>query len=456
MFGAVPQTGSRRTLAPHPACGHLPPRGKAPKRAAPAHPPLIRPFGLPSLEGKAFAYDKKGVTQLNTEKVISRDNDYILHTYGRSQVVLAEGEGMTARDADGKSYLDFTSGIGVNSLGYCHPAWVRAVADQAATLQHTSNLYYTAPDGKLAKKLCRRTGLDAVFFGNSGAEANEGAIKCARKYSVDTYGESRNKVITLVNSFHGRTLATLTATGQDVFHHDFGPFPGNFDYVPAGDFAALEKAADKDTCAIMMELVQGEGGVVALDADYVARVAAFCREKDILVIVDEVQTGVGRTGKFLACEHFDLHPDIVTLAKGLGGGLPIGAVLMNKKVADHMKPGSHGSTFGGNPVCCAGALAVLDEMDDDFLANVNERAAQLRAGLAKLPHVREVSGLGLMVGIAFDDSIKAADVRAACEKAGLLVLTAKTRLRLLPPLILTADDVDDALAILRSVLEKCV
>ena len=206
----------------------------------------------------------------------------------------------------------------------------------------------------------------------------------------------------------------------------------------------------------MMELVQGEGGVVALDADYVARVAAFCREKDILVIVDGVQTSVGRTGKFLACEHFDLHPDIVTLAKGLGGGLPIGAVLMNKKVADHMKPGSHGSTFGGNPVCCAGALAVLDEMDDDFLANVNERAAQLRAGLAKLPHVREVSGLGLMVGIAFDDGIKAADVRAACEKAGLLVLTAKTRLRLLPPLILTADDVDDALAILRSVLEKCV
>ena len=191
---------------------------------------------------------------MNTEKVISRDNDYILHTYGRSQIVLAEGEGMTARDADGKSYLDFTSGIGVNSLGYCHPAWVRAVADQAARLQHTSNLYYTAPDGKLAKKLCRRTGLDAVFFGNSGAEANEGAIKCARKYSVDTYGESRNKVITLVNSFHGRTLATLTATGQDVFHHDFGPFPGNFDYVPAGDFAALEKAADRPTEVCDMKL----------------------------------------------------------------------------------------------------------------------------------------------------------------------------------------------------------
>lgn len=393
---------------------------------------------------------------MNTEKTIKRDNEFILHTYGRSQVVLAKGAGMTATDADGKEYLDFTSGIGVNSLGYCHPAWVKAVADQAATLQHTSNLYYTAPDGKLAKKLCRRTGLDAVFFGNSGAEANEGAIKCARKYSVDTYGESRSKVITLVNSFHGRTLATLTATGQDVFHHDFGPFPGNFDYVPAGDFDALKQAADENTCAVMMELVQGEGGVVALDADYVAKVAAFCKERDILVIVDEVQTGVGRTGKFLACEHFDLKPDIITLAKGLGGGLPIGAVVMNRKVAAHMQPGSHGSTFGGNPVCCAGALAVMETMDDAFMANVNARAVQLRAGLAKLPHVQEVSGLGLMVGIAFDGSIKAADVRAACEKEGLLVLTAKTRLRLLPPLILTAEDVDAALDTLRKVLEKCV
>ena len=393
---------------------------------------------------------------MNTEKVISRDNEYVLHTYGRSQVVLAEGKGMTAADADGKQYLDFTSGIGVNSLGYCHPAWVKAVADQAATLQHTSNLYYTEPCGKLAEEICRRTGLNAVFFGNSGAEANEGAIKCARKYSVDTYGPARSKVITLVNSFHGRTLATLTATGQDVFHHDFGPFPGNFAYVPAGDFAVLEQAADADTCAVMMELVQGEGGVVALDADYVAKVAALCKAKDILLIVDEVQTGVGRTGKFLACEHFDLHPDIVTLAKGLGGGLPIGAVVMNAKVAAHMGPGTHGSTFGGNPVCCAGALAVLDAMDEDFLTNVNARAAQLRAGLAKLPHVREVSGLGLMVGIAFEDDIKAADIRAACEKEGLLVLTAKTRLRLLPPLILTAEDVEKTLGILRSVLEKCV
>ena len=277
---------------------------------------------------------------MQTEKVIKRDNKYVLHTYARSQVVLAEGHGMTAADPEGKRYLDFTSGIGVNSLGYCHPAWVQAVCDQAATLQHTSNLYYTAPCGKLAKKLCRRTGMDAVFFGNSGAEANEGAIKAARKYSTDTYGAARNKVITLVNSFHGRTLATLTATGQDVFHQYFGPFPGNFAYVPAGDFSALRDAADDTVCAVMLELVQGEGGVVALDADYVAKVAEFCKKRDLVLIVDEVQTGVGRTGKFLACEHFDLHPDIVTLAKGLGGGLPIGAVLMTAKVAEHMGPGT--------------------------------------------------------------------------------------------------------------------
>lgn len=391
---------------------------------------------------------------MQTEKVIKRDNKYVLHTYARSRVVLAEGHGMTAADPEGKRYLDFTSGIGVNSLGYCHPAWVQAVCDQAATLQHTSNLYYTAPCGKLAKKLCRRTGMDAVFFGNSGAEANEGAIKAARKYSTDTYGAARNKVITLVNSFHGRTLATLTATGQDVFHQYFGPFPGNFAYVPAGDFSALRDAAEDTVCAVMLELVQGEGGVVALDADYVAKVAEFCKKRDLVLIVDEVQTGVGRTGKFLACEHFDLHPDIVTLAKGLGGGLPIGAVLMTAKVAEHMGPGTHGSTFGGNPVVCAGANVVVDRMDQSFLANVSERAVQLRAGLAKLPMVKNLSGIGLMVGIEFFGGIQAADVLAACREKGLLVLTAKSRLRLLPPLTLTAHDVEKALGILNEVLTE--
>ncbi len=391
---------------------------------------------------------------MQTEKVIRRDLKYIMHTYNRSPLVLERGMGMTAYDAEGNAYLDFTSGIGVNSLGYCHPAWVAAVAEQAGRLQHTSNLYYTASDAKLAKRLCRRTGMDQVFFGNSGAEANEGAIKCARKYSVTTFGPDRNKVLTLVNSFHGRTLATLTATGQDVFHRDFGPFPGNFAYVAANDFDALKAAADDTVCAVMMEMVQGEGGVVALDPDYVHQVESFCRERDILIVVDEVQTGVGRTGTFLACQHYGLKPDIVTLAKGLGGGLPIGAVLTTAKVGAAMGPGSHGSTFGGNPVVCAGACAVLDTMDDDFMKNVNDRAVQLRAGLAALPHVTSVTGLGLMVGVAFEEGIQAADVRTACEHAGLLVLTAKDRLRLLPPLILTEQDVTTALNILAGVLEN--
>ena len=391
---------------------------------------------------------------MNTDKVIKRDQDYVLHTYGRSPVVVEHGTGMTAWDADGRRYLDFTSGIGVNALGFCHPAWTAAVCEQAGRMQHISNLYYTAPCGKLARRLCKRTGMDKVFFGNSGAEANEGAIKAARKYSVDHYGEGRSKVATLVNSFHGRTLATLAATGQEVFHKDFGPFPENFVYLPAGDFDALTAADDGTLCAVVMELVQGEGGVVAQDADYVHAVADYCKAHDILLVVDEVQTGVGRTGTFLACQHYGLKPDIVTLAKGLGGGLPIGAVLMTETVAAGMGPGTHGSTFGGNPVCCAGALAVLETMDDAFMDNVNARAAQLRRGLAALPHVTAVSGLGLMVGIQLDDTRRAAEVRAACEKAGLLVLTAKTRLRLLPPLILSEADVNAALAILKDVLEK--
>ena len=392
---------------------------------------------------------------MNTDKIIKRDKKYVLHTYARSPIVIERGSGMTAWDADGKSYLDFTSGIGVNALGFADPEWVAAVAGQAGQLQHISNLYHTGPCTKLARKLCKRTGLDKVFFANSGAEANEGAIKCARKYSVTAYGPGRSKVVSLVNSFHGRTLATLTATGQDVFHHDFGPFPENFAYVPANDLDALRQALSAgDVCAVMMELVQGEGGVVALDADYVHQVADLCTEKDVLVIVDEVQTGVGRTGAFLACQHFGLKPDIVTLAKGLGGGLPIGAVLMKQKVADTMGPGSHGSTFGGNPVSCAGGCVVVDRMDDAFLDNVNACAARLREGLAKLPEVEAVTGLGLMVGIALKGGRKASEVRTLCEHHGLLVLTAKDRIRLLPPLILTEADVDAALQILGEVLAE--
>ena len=357
---------------------------------------------------------------MDSEKVIKRDNEYVLHTYNRNPVVLEKGHGLYAEGPEGQKYLDFTSGIGVNSLGYCDLAWAEAVSQQAHKLQHTSNLYYTAPCGKLAKKLCKRTGMSKVFFGNSGAEANEGAIKAARKYSVDHYGKDRYNVITMVN-------------------------------VPAGDIEALRELVDRHTCAVMMELIQGEGGVMALDPDYVQAVRALCDEKDLVLIVDEVQTGVGRTGTFLCCEHYNLKPDIVTLAKGLGGGLPIGAVLMNEKVAEGMTPGTHGSTFGGNPVVCAGANVVVDRLDQSFLAQVSERAVQLRTGLAKLPHVKNISGIGLMVGIEFFD-VQAADVLAACREKGLLVLTAKTRLRLLPPLTVSEHEVDMALEVLAEVL----
>lgn len=389
---------------------------------------------------------------MDSEKVIARDNNYVLHTYNRNPIVLEKGHGVHAYGPEGQNYLDFTSGIGVNSLGYCDLEWAEAVSRQAHKLQHTSNLYYTAPCSKLAKALCRRTGMNKVFFGNSGAEANEGAIKAARKYSHDRYGDGRSTVITLVNSFHGRTLATLTATGQARFHQYFGPFNEGFAYAPAGDIDTLTKLVDEHTCAIMLELVQGEGGVVALDPLFVQEVRSLCDEKDLCLIVDEVQTGVGRTGTFLACEQYNLRPDIVTLAKGLGGGLPIGAVLVNDKIAAGMGPGTHGSTFGGNPVVCAGANVVLDRLDERFLAAVREHGAQLRAGLEKLPHVTEVSGLGLMLGVQFEDGIQASDVLAACRERGLLVLTAKTRLRLLPPLVVTAHDIERALVILDEVL----
>ena len=370
---------------------------------------------------------------MDSEKVIKRDGEYVLHTYNRNPIVLEKGHGLRAIGPEGQQYLDFTSGIGVNSLGYCDLDWAEAVSEQAHKLQHSSNLYYTAPCGKLAKKLCKRTGMSKVFFGNSGAEANEGAIKAARKYSVDHYSKDRTTVITLVNSFHGRTIATLTATGQEVFHNYFGPFNEGFVYTTAGDIEGLRELVDRHTCAIMLELIQGEGGVMALDPEYVQAVRALCDEKDLVLIVDEVQTGVGRTGTFLCCEHYNLKPDIVTLAMG---------------------PGSHGSTFGGNPVVCAGANVVVDRMDQSFLANVSERAVQLRAGLAKLPMVKNLSGIGLMVGIEFFGGIQAADVLAACREKGLLVLTAKSRLRLLPPLTLTAHDVEKALGILNEVLTE--
>ena len=386
---------------------------------------------------------------MDFEEIKALDDQYVAHTYARFPLALVRGENATVWDPNDKKYIDFTSGIGVNAFGYCDEGWVSAVTRQAGLLQHTSNLYYTEPCVEAAKLLCERTGMKKVFFANSGAEANEGAIKTARKYSFDKYGAGRDRIATLYNSFHGRTVTTLAATGQEVFHNYFFPFTEGFDYLPANDAAALSQIGDKH-CAVMLELVQGEGGVIPLDRAYVQAVAKLCAERDILLIVDEVQTGVGRTGTFLACEQYGLQPDIVTLAKGLGGGLPIGAVLLTRKVAEHMGPGSHGSTFGGNPVACAGALAVLDTLDETLLQNVRDRAAQLRAGLAALPFAAQVTGLGLMAGVALRGGVSAATLRAACEARGLLVLTAKDRLRLLPPLTLTAQHVDEALAVLRA------
>ena len=388
---------------------------------------------------------------MDTQKL---DQTYIANTYARFPVTIVKGKGSLVWDDTGKEYIDLSTGIAVDIFGVADEEWMAAVTKQLGTLQHISNLYYTEPCVKLAQMLCEKTGMKKVFFGNSGAEANECAIKAARKWSEEKKGKDYSTIITLKNSFHGRTITTLAATGQDVFHHDFTPLTEGFVYAEPNDLADLEQLIKANKCAaVMMEVVQGEGGVMALDPDYVQAVRKLCDEKDLVLIVDEVQTGVGRTGTFLCCEHYNLKPDIVTLAKGLGGGLPIGAVLLGEKVAGGMGPGTHGSTFGGNPVVCAGANVVVDRMDQSFLANVNERAVQLRAGIAKLPHVKSISGIGLMVGIEFYD-LKAADVLAACREAGLLVLTAKTRLRLLPPLTLSEHDVDMALEILGDVLSK--
>ena len=385
---------------------------------------------------------------MDSEKVIKRDNEYVLHTYNRNPIALEKGHGLYAEGPEGQKYLDFTSGIGVNSLGYCDLTWAEAVSEQAHKLQHTSNLYYTAPCGKLAKKLCKRTGMSKVFFGNSGAEANEGAIKAARKYSFDHYGKGRDVVITLVNSFHGRTIATLTATGQEVFHNYFGPFNEGFVYTTAGDIEGLRELVDRHTCAIMLELIQGEGGVMALDPEYVQAVRALCDEKDLVLIVDEVQTGVGRTGTFLCCEHYNLKPDVVTLAKGLGGGLPIGAVLMNEKVAAGMGPGTHGSTFAGGPLACGLAEATLDTMiNGGVMENAVKVGEYFRAELRKLQEkhsiITEVRGMGMINGAELaNNEIGPQIVNKCFEKKVLINCTAGNVLRFIPPLIATEAEID--------------
>lgn len=381
------------------------------------------------------------------------DKQYVMGTYNRFDLLIVAGEGCYCFDEKGRRYTDLTSGIGVNCLGYCDRLWADAVSQQAHTLSHTSNLYYTEPCAKLAKKLCERTNACKVFFANSGAEANEGAIKVARKYSYDKYGEGRSNVITLINSFHGRTITTLAATGQDVFHNYFFPFTEGFKYVESGNIEALRKAADDTVCAVMIEFVQGEGGVIAQSEDYVKAVKELCDEKDILFIADEVQTGIGRTGTLLASENYGVKPDITTLAKGLGGGLPIGAVLVGEKAEKVMGFSSHGSTFGGNPIVCAGALEVLDRIDEAFLEEVKRKGQFLKNKLEGKKGVESVSGLGLMIGIKPVDK-KAADVVRKGIERGVLMLTAKEKIRLLPPLTITEKQLDEATDILLDILAE--
>ena len=393
------------------------------------------------------------MTNITSNEIKQLDSDYIAQTYGRFNLALSHGKGCQVWDFEGNEYLDFTSGIGVNSLGWADEDWLKAVIRQASSLAHTSNLFFTEPSSRLAKKLAEASGLKRVFFANSGAEANEGAIKTARKYSHDKYGKDRATVLTLVNSFHGRTISTLSATGQEVFHQHFFPFTKGFDHTPANELRVLEtRLGQKDVCAIILEVVQGEGGVCSLDHEYLQGVQALCHQYDVLLIIDEVQTGIGRTGTMFAYQQFGLTPDIITLAKGLGGGLPIGAFVLGEKVQDTLGKSDHGSTFGANPVSCAGANAVLAKIDDAFLDEVKRKGEKLQKALAALPKVKSVSGLGLMIGVEFEEGTKAADIVAKCIEKGVLFLTAKTKLRLLPPLIINDEQIEEGIAVLKEVL----
>lgn len=387
----------------------------------------------------------------NKVKLMEKEN--IMPTYGRFSVALVSGKGATAVDIEGKKYIDFGSGIGVNSLGYCDDGWVKAVSEQTAKLQHISNLYYSPIQVEFAEKLCKATGFSKAFLCNSGAEANECAIKLARKYSFDKYGSGRDKIITLVNSFHGRTVTTLSATGQDAMHNYFYPFTEGFEYIKANDISALENAAKDGICAVMLECIQGEGGVLPIDKDYLKAVRELCNKNDIMLIIDEVQTGIGRTGKILAQEHFNIKADITTVAKGIGAGLPLGACLCNDNLANVMSAGTHGSTFGGNPVACAGGKYVLDKINNpEFLNEINEKSEWLFMQLKSIPQIKEVRGMGLMIGADIDADAK--DIASKCVENGLLILTAKTSLRFLPPLNITYDELKRGLDILKSVLKK--
>lgn len=381
--------------------------------------------------------------------IFSLDQEYVAGTYARFPVALVSGKGSILTDVNGKQYIDMGSGIGVTSFGIADETWLAAVTAQLGMLQHTSNLYYTEPCARLAQTLCGRTGMKKVFFSNSGAEANECAIKAARKYSAEKKGADHFTIITLNNSFHGRTLTTLAATGQDHYHELFQPLTPGFAYVDAGDIQGLRKTAKQVKAAgILLECVQGEGGVVPLSEEFVQGAAQLAEEADIPLIIDEVQTGNGRSGRLYAYMNYGITPDIVSTAKGLGGGLPIGATLLGEKVQNVLGPGDHGSTFGGNPVCCAGALSVIDRVDEALLAQVRAKSEYIFHALQGAPGVAGVQGMGLMIGIETEKSSK--EVVNACMAQGVLCLTAKNKVRLLPALNIPMDTLKQAVEVIKN------
>ncbi len=388
------------------------------------------------------------------EALQQADKQNVLQTYSRFPVAIDWGEGATLYDVEGKKYIDFTSGIGVNSIGYGNAKWAEAITTQAMKLGHISNLFYSEPYIKLAETLCQRSGMASTFFANSGAESNEGVIKLARKYSFDKYGKGRGTILTLNQSFHGRTITTLAATGQDVFHNYFFPFTDGFRTTPTNDMEGISAVAGHDVCGVLLELVQGEGGVLPVDKDFVHSLAVLCAERDWLLLIDEVQTGVGRTGSLFAFQQYGILPDAVSFAKGIAGGLPFGGFLVNERCKNVLGPGTHATTFGGNPVCASAALAVLDILDETALSAVQEKGTYLREQIEAMgsPLLGTPRGLGMMIGIPVKE-INNRELAARLVQNGLLCLTAgKDALRFLPPLTITKQEMDDGLSILRQVL----
>lgn len=385
---------------------------------------------------------------MNTKEL---DNLYVAHTYGRFPIEIVRGEKELVYDETGKEYIDLSSGIAVSTFGHSDKELIKAATEQMGKFFHTSNLYYSAPCANLAKLLCEKTGAKKVFFANSGAEANECAIKAAREYAAKTKGEDYYTIITLKNSFHGRTITTLAATGQETFHQNFLPLTDGFVYGTANDINSIKELASSHKCAaIMFELVQGEGGVMPLNKDFVIGLSQIAKENDLLLIADEVQTGNGRTGKLYAYMHYGITPDIVTTAKGLSGGLPIGAAMFFEKTKDIYSPGMHGSTFGGNPVSCAAGISVISRIDEKLLSDVAEKGEYIKNSLTGCKGVKSVSGLGLMIGIETEKDAK--DVVASCRENGVLVITAKTKVRLLPPLNISKESLDKAIEVIKKAL----